>query len=1190
MKPDQPLPAVLELDLACPQCGQPMHASLPQQIDLQLQPQRRAKIVQRTLHDAECPHCRSLITVPMAIAVWEPLQRLVLTWHPQDGDALGWQTRVDGLVAGLRKALPGSANARRQDCATHGALANALLEGFWDTPESAGLQAQGLWRKVFPLLPAPSRIRALDLLAEGDQKALLEEAERDPALGAALRRASDPQQQVFTPTLEAALQAVHLRDSLEPAGLIDSLAVGLVECARNPSTTAHVNNRLHAEIAVAARRLPLDHDPAAVQAWRAWPARLPGALPPRDRSIALFNIAGAVFDRMAAPYGPTLAGVVEALFDLALASQPPDDLRQLIQERRATLQRRSSVAPDTLALEIDIEVADRLWHAVGGRTTERFAQAAELYRGVVAAREKAGPSVDLVLARLGLANILLDNPSGGDASLTAEALSVLAPLEDDRFVTAKPALESARLMALGMAYKRHPLGDPEDNMEQAIALWRRALKIRARGIDKAATAGTRYNLANALLRRLAGDRRENLAEALALHQRVRRARAGGNAPAQLQGRSWLAIGNVQYEWARLDSPPVAKRVRAAIAAYRRSREHLDVEKLPGDAAMAATLEGQAHALLAPAPDSVDAALACYADAEKVATLAGDMLQREDILARRGSLLFKLQRWPATAQAYAAAARDRRSLMAQAISGATRERRLAAMAPYAARLAYALIRCGKLDAAIDALHAARTIDLRAAWRGVRADDEASSRYRRLRAQIIELEDAEREASAESVGEADARLHRIHEELTPARLELARAADELTSDDGTDAMPGGYARLCHALPESVLLALPVVTSAGTVLIFATQHEEKAHPNNIFHLKEFTAGAVDTLLGIAPGRDDGGWLRIAGDLATAETGADRGDIARRMARFVRDLGRSPLLCALRERLAETGDVELRIVAQGGLQSLPLTVAVDPASDKTLAEQTVCVAHQVGLSAEPPRAKRQAARTRLLVVADPNGDLPFARWEAALIVKQADTSNVDVQLLQGNEATADALLARIASVDILHFAGHAAHDWHDASRSGLLCADRHLPVAELRVVTERAPLDLVVLSACDSGLSDATRLPDEFIGLPAAFFALGAQTVVASMWSIPDEATCLLMAEFYARALGKNLGYGLALNLAQRRIAGATAAELDVAQRLQDLYEAGGRSDARLARRALAHLRRPDERPFAHPLYWGAHLCQQR
>ena len=119
---------------------------------------------------------------------------------------------------------------------------------------------------------------------------------------------------------------------------------------------------------------------------------------------------------------------------------------------------------------------------------------------------------------------------------------------------------------------------------------------------------------------------------------------------------------------------------------------------------------------------------------------------------------------------------------------------------------------------------------------------------------------------------------------------------------------------------------------------------------------------------------------------------------------------------------------------------------------------------------------------------------------------------------------------------------------------------------------------------------LHDDPEALRALSAPLGAQAVIASMWSIPDEATALLMAEFYINVLRGKLPYPSALAQAQRRIADSSAAQLGVAQRLQTLYEAGGRQDARLARRALAHLRRPDERPFAHPLFWGAHVCQLR
>lgn len=56
----------------------------------------------------------------------------------------------------------------------------------------------------------------------------------------------------------------------------------------------------------------------------------------------------------------------------------------------------------------------------------------------------------------------------------------------------------------------------------------------------------------------------------------------------------------------------------------------------------------------------------------------------------------------------------------------------------------------------------------------------------------------------------------------------------------------------------------------------------------------------------------------------------------------------------------------------------------------------------------------------------------------------------------------------------------------------------------------DLVVLSACQSGLG-SSRLSEGTIGLPRAFLGAGARTVLASLWSVNDEATALLMQRFY-------------------------------------------------------------------------------
>jgi CHAT domain-containing protein len=56
-----------------------------------------------------------------------------------------------------------------------------------------------------------------------------------------------------------------------------------------------------------------------------------------------------------------------------------------------------------------------------------------------------------------------------------------------------------------------------------------------------------------------------------------------------------------------------------------------------------------------------------------------------------------------------------------------------------------------------------------------------------------------------------------------------------------------------------------------------------------------------------------------------------------------------------------------------------------------------------------------------------------------------------------------------------------------------------------------LVVLSACETGLYDITSSPDEFIGLPGTFTALGAAGVLGTLWPVSDAATALLMARFY-------------------------------------------------------------------------------
>ncbi len=149
-------------------------------------------------------------------------------------------------------------------------------------------------------------------------------------------------------------------------------------------------------------------------------------------------------------------------------------------------------------------------------------------------------------------------------------------------------------------------------------------------------------------------------------------------------------------------------------------------------------------------------------------------------------------------------------------------------------------------------------------------------------------------------------------------------------------------------------------------------------------------------------------------------------------------------------------------------------------------------------------SVRDQTVVYADPDGTLRHARAEGQAIANRR-SGNV---LRIGGEATFDALLDDVPNAAQLHLATHAVLDPRRPDRSYLMLADRRLSVSDASTL-DLQETDLVVLSACESGLGVDGL---EYATLARAFMIGGADTVVATLWQVPDvEGTRFLVEEFY-------------------------------------------------------------------------------
>lgn len=242
-----------------------------------------------------------------------------------------------------------------------------------------------------------------------------------------------------------------------------------------------------------------------------------------------------------------------------------------------------------------------------------------------------------------------------------------------------------------------------------------------------------------------------------------------------------------------------------------------------------------------------------------------------------------------------------------------------------------------------------------------------------------------------------------------------------------------------------------------------------------------------------------------------------------------------------------EVIICPPGELACLPLPMALLKDGLEFSHHWSVSVAPR--LSILPSDTYSQQQHT-LLAISPPathnfwRRSLPFAEHEVRLVRNRFPRGATTY--LSPKQAKLDNVLRGLKKTSVIHAACHGVYDWTEPENSGLkLAGERRLTVKMLSSsVGYMRNARLVFLSACESAITGATAVPDEFAGLPTSFLQAGVRAVIGTLWPIFDDAAMLICDRFYHYYLDAQgqeiLPPARALSLAQHWLRHVTVHEL--------------------------------------------------
>jgi CHAT domain-containing protein len=170
-----------------------------------------------------------------------------------------------------------------------------------------------------------------------------------------------------------------------------------------------------------------------------------------------------------------------------------------------------------------------------------------------------------------------------------------------------------------------------------------------------------------------------------------------------------------------------------------------------------------------------------------------------------------------------------------------------------------------------------------------------------------------------------------------------------------------------------------------------------------------------------------------------------------------------------------------------------------------------------------------KILAFGNPDKTLSSTEKEVVEIKRLFPNSSIYLR----EEATEDKAKYAGEEFNVMHFATHGNLDYEDFGKSFLTMAgnpskdeDGLLTLEELWGMDVMSHLNIVVLSACQTAVSKGSDESSP-VSPASGFLQNGVKSVVATLWKVDDEATSILMQNFYKNI--KTMDAVDALRLAQ-------------------------------------------------------------